>query len=226
MPSNAGTGGRNTGVELAHTPFIAFCDDDMTWDAGSFEQAVRLMNEYPHTALLQARILVGARERLDPVCAEMAESPLEALLPSPGKAILGFLAGSVVIRREAFLEVGGFEERMFIGGEEALLAIDLESAGWALSYVEELVVRHAVSEVRDPAGRSWIMKRNALWTAMLRRPGRSVLRELWLLAGGWTSRSSRTALLEATKGLPWALRRRRAAPQFVEERLEVLKDFS
>jgi hypothetical protein len=36
----------------------------------------------------------------------------------PGVPVLGFLAGASLIRRSAFLDVGGFEPRLFIGGEE------------------------------------------------------------------------------------------------------------
>ena len=44
-------------------------------------------------------------------------------------AVLGFLACTCVIRRAAFLGVGGFSELLFFIGEERLLAYDLAAAG-------------------------------------------------------------------------------------------------
>src|SRR5271165_5075939 len=82
----------------------------------------------------------------------------------PGYPLLGFLAGASVIRRSAFLEVGGFESRFFIGGEEELLALDLATRGWSLRYVPELVVHHHPSPNRDAASRRWHLLRNALWS--------------------------------------------------------------
>jgi N-acetylglucosaminyl-diphospho-decaprenol L-rhamnosyltransferase len=54
-----------------------------------------------------ARILVGPEERTDPVTALMADSPLPRAEDAPGPSVLGFLACSAVLRREAFLQVGG-----------------------------------------------------------------------------------------------------------------------
>ena len=68
--------------------------------------------------------------------------PLPARGPLPGKPLLGFLAGALVVRRTAFLEAGGFDPRFFIGGEEQLLAIELAVRGWTLCYVPQLVVHH------------------------------------------------------------------------------------
>jgi GT2 family glycosyltransferase len=55
---------------------------------------------------------------------------------------LGFLAGASVVRRSAFLAVSGFEPRFFFGGEEAMVVAELAAAGWALAYVNEVVIYH------------------------------------------------------------------------------------
>ncbi len=65
----------------------------------------------------------------------MEHSPLPVEPDLPGPPVLGFLACAAIVRRKAYLEVGGFDPRMMIGGEEELLAADLASAGWGLAYV-------------------------------------------------------------------------------------------
>ncbi len=63
--------------------------------------------------------------------------------------VLGFLAGASAIRRDAFLEAGGFASRVIIGGEEAWLAAELAAREWWLCYMEDLVVYHYPSSQRD-----------------------------------------------------------------------------
>ena len=71
----------------------------------------------------------------------------------PGPALGSFLAGASVLRRDAFLDAGGFHSRLWLGGEEELLAVDLATAGWELCYVEDLTVHHQASTLRDPSKR-------------------------------------------------------------------------
>ena len=224
LPDNIGAAARNVGVQAVDTPYVAFCDDDTWWASGSLEVAVALLDLYPHVAVLCARVLVGKAEAEDPTCALMAASPLpcDGL---PGPALLGFLAGASVIRRSAFLDAGGYEPRLFIGGEEDLLALDLVAHGWHLAYVPELVVHHHPSSQRDSAGRKKFLVRNALWICWMRLP--------WPIAVKKTFRILRmasrdglfaVALLDALRALPWVLQRRRALPPEVVHLHRLLHD--
>jgi hypothetical protein len=65
--------------------------------------------------VLAARVLVGPDRRRDPVCDEMAHSPLGRAADLPGPSVLGFIACGAVVRRSAFLEVGGFHARLGVG---------------------------------------------------------------------------------------------------------------
>ena len=171
MTDNLGAAARNAGVAALDVPYVALCDDDTWWEPGSLTRAADLLDAYPRLALLTGRVLVGRENRLDPTCRVMAGSPITVAGPLPGPALVGFLAGASMVRRSAFLDVGGFEPRFFIGGEEELLTLDLLSAGWELSYVDEVVVHHHPSEVsRDTARRRMTVTRNHLWVAWMRYP--------------------------------------------------------
>lgn len=224
LRANPGAAGRNAGVAALNCPYVAFCDDDTWWEPGSLSRAADLFDQYPRLALLAARVLVGAENRLDPTCRVMATSPLQASVPLPGPAVLGFLAGASMVRREAFLKAGGFERRFFIGGEEELLALDLLSAGWELAYVDAVVVHHHASQTgRDVAGRKRVMERNRLWVRWLRYPLRWALRDT--ARAVWAARNdgtARAALREAIRELPWALAHRRTVPTEVQRRLRQL----
>jgi len=121
----------------------------------------------------------------------------------------------VVVRREAFLACGGFNPKLFVYGEEALLAMDLAAAGHELSYVPELVVRHLPQPAgRDAGARRRRETRNRILTAVLRRPPAVVARTV---AGAL--RESPGGAADALRDLPWALRHRRPLPAAVESGL-------
>lgn len=221
---NLGAAARNLGIDRARAPYIALCDDDTWWEPGSLRRAADLFDAEPRLAVATAKVFVGPEQREDAICDVLARSPLPRTPEMPGVPILGFLAGASVVRRSAFLNVGGFEPRFFIGGEEELLAADLAAEGSWLCYVPELVVYHHPSERRDPHGRRWTMVRNALWFAWLRRPWPGALRTtLRLLREAPSGRVALRGLTEALYGLSWVLKERRVLPADVERGLRLLE---
>ncbi|QYJ16703.1 N-acetylglucosaminyl-diphospho-decaprenol L-rhamnosyltransferase [Rubrobacter xylanophilus DSM 9941] len=223
LSENLAAAGRTVGVRLCSTPYVAFADDDSWWEPGSLRRAADLLDAHPRTGLLAGRVLLGPAGREDPVCRLMAGSPLPAGEGLPGPAVLGFVACAAVVRREAYLEVGGFERRLF-WGEEELLAADMAAAGWGLCYVPELVVRHHPSPVRDVRANRRRAVRNALLTSWLRRPAPVALRRsLQALRSSLRDPDARAGLAAALAGLPWALRGRRPLPPPVEAGFRLLE---
>jgi GT2 family glycosyltransferase len=220
---NRGGAARTVGARLVDTPYVAFSDDDSWWAPGALSRAVDLLERHPRLAVLAAKVLVGPEERLDPVCDEMAHSPLPSAPDLPGPPVLGFIACGAVVRRAAFLEVGGFDVRLGVGGEEELLSIDLAARGWGLAYVAEVVAHHHPSPSRDPSGRRRVQVRNALWSAWLRRPlDGAARRTAHLAALALHQPGTSTGLLLAMLGLPWVLRERRPVPRELEAALRTL----
>lgn len=170
LPDNLGAAGRNVGAARLDTPYIAFADDDSWWAPGALSAAADLFDAHPRLGLLNGRVLVEAEERLDPVCAEMAASPLPAAPDLPGPSLLGFIACGAVVRRDAFLAAGGFATELGVGGEEELLALDLAAAGWGLCYVDAVVAHHHPSPSRNPAGRRRRLAHNRVWIGWCRLP--------------------------------------------------------
>lgn len=222
---NLGAAGRTLGVRHVDAPYIAFCDDDTWWDAGSVSRAADLFDAHPRLAVTTARIIVEPGGQEDSICGEMANSPLPADSELPGHPLMSFLAGASVVRRSAYLQVGGFEPRLFLGGEEELLAVDLAAQGWAMRYVPELVVHHHPSIGRDAHRRRADGIRNTLWFAWLRRPVPSAVRRTLRMARSvprdWVSARGFSGALA---GLPWVLRERKPVPPEVEHRLRLMDE--
>jgi GT2 family glycosyltransferase len=222
---NRGGAARTVGARLVDSPYVAFSDDDSWWAPGALRRAVDVLNRHPRLAVLAARVLVGPDQRLDPVCDQMAHSPLPSADDLPGPSVLGFIACGAVVRRTAFLEVGGFDVRLGVGGEEELLSVDLATRGWGLAYVEEVVAYHHPSPSRDPSGRRRVQVRNALWSAWLRRPlGGAARRTAHLAALAMHQPGAWSGVLLAMLGLPWVLRERRPVHRELEAALRTLAD--
>ncbi len=224
LDHNIGAAARNEGARQVQARYIAFCDDDTWWAPGALERAADLLDAYPSLAAVTGRVLVGPYNREDPTSAKMADSPLPNLLGFPGKEILGLMAGACMIRRTAFLAVGGYQPRLFLGGEEWLVTVDLAAEGWHLAYVPDVVIHHHPSSLRDALARRRLLLRNSLWCTWLRRPASTALRmSLRQLGGVLREPALLPALIGAVAGLPWVLRYRKVVPPNVEVALRKIE---
>jgi hypothetical protein len=152
-----------------------------------------------------------------------------------GPTVATYIAGACVFRTAVFRAVGGYERRFGIGGEEALVALDVLNAGHAIAYCNELTVRRAASAsasvsatngAADNPGRRLsdqrhmpgdtcpdeaalqrrVLARNAAWVAWMRLPWRDVGRSM---CGALVTFAHEHTLWRDGKamigGLPWAL---------------------
>lgn len=219
---NLGAAARNIGVAYAHTPYIAFSDDDTQWEPDALERAVSVLDRAPDVGVLSACIHVGPTRRLDPSCQTMAQSPL-ARDSLPGPQLLGFMAGACVMRTRAFYEVGGYWPPLFIGGEESLMALDMVEHGWRIVYAADVVTRHFPSSIRDSSLRERLLIRNAIWVAWMRRPIRAAWRETLLRVRQAHARHILWPILcQALLGMPRALGRRKVISPAVEKMQSLL----
>lgn len=222
---NLGALGRNLAVRDIDTPHVAFCDDDTRWRPGALTRAADLLDAHPGLASVTGRILVAPTMVEDPITPELRDSPVPGPAWLPGPALLGVLAGASMFRVAAFRDVGGFSPRLWLGGEEELLALDLAAQGWWMCWAPDVVVEHVPSVSRDPRRRRQLGIRNTLWTAWLRRPLPSALRRTGtLLHSVPRDRASVVAVGEALAGLAWVVRERRVIPPEVERGLRLLEE--
>jgi len=223
LPENVGAVARSIGVKYARTPFVAFTDDDSWWAPGDLARAVAVMQASPRLGLLAARILVGPENRLDPVCTEMAGSPLGTEPDLPGPSLLGFVACAALVRVEAFTAVGGFDQVVRFPGEEERVALDLAAAGWGLAYVDEVTVHHHPSPRRDAdAVRQTGIWRSRVLTALMRYPLPALAGQL--LRAVRAGRPGVRGLAGAVPRVPAALRARRVLPTTVMSGVRELQE--
>jgi GT2 family glycosyltransferase len=223
-PQNLGAAGRNLGVARVKTEYVAFCDDDTWWGAGSLTRAIDILDRYPRVAVLNARVIVGEEGATDETCERMRTSPLdrEGL---PGPALIGYMAGASVFRTHVFRQIGGYEARLFIGAEEALVSLDVLARGHEMVYIDDLVLQHHPSPLRDSRQRRRLLARNAAWVAWLRLPISEALiatiEALRVMRAEGTFAQDLPAFL---RGIAWALSRREVVPRRVLRMRRIVKD--
>ncbi|MEU2030687.1 glycosyltransferase family 2 protein [Nocardia amamiensis] len=224
-PENLGAVARNIAVERVATPYVAFCDDDTRWQPGALTRAADLLDRYPGLGSVTGRCLVAPDLREDPITPELRYSPVPGPDWLPGPALLGVMAALSAFRVSAFRQVGGFSRRLWFGGEEELLALDLAAHGWWMCWVEDMLIHHEPSPTRDPTHRRRLGIRNTLWTLWLRRPARSAARRTAaVLRSAPADRTTAAAVVETLRGLPWVLRERKVLPPCVESGLVLLEE--
>jgi hypothetical protein len=141
--------------------------------------------------------------------------------------VLGFVACGAVVRRSAYLQVDGFHPRYGVGGEEALLALDLAERGWACAYADDVVAHHHPSPVRDASARRVREVRNDMWTLWLRRPLRGLVPgTARVLARLPVDRDARAGMRAALAGAHWVLGERRPVEAATERALRRLRPVS
>jgi GT2 family glycosyltransferase len=213
-PRNLGAAGRNLGVARVKTPYVAFCDDDTWWSPGALSRAADVLDAAPRAGVLNARVVVGEHGAVDDTCERMRESPLprDGL---PGPSLIGFMAGACVFRTDVFRQIGGYEPKLFIGGEETLVSLDVLSAGHAIVYMDDIVLHHHPSPLRDSAQRRRLLARNAAWVAWLRLPLAEAMRATFDALRPLGLQDCMALLA----GIAWALGRRR----LIDERVITMR---
>jgi N-acetylglucosaminyl-diphospho-decaprenol L-rhamnosyltransferase len=220
---NRGSAARTAAVALASTEFVAFSDDDSWWQAGALARGVAALRADDRLGLVAGRVLVGPEQRLDPASSEMRESPLALDPPLQGPRVLGFVACAAICRRDAYLATGGFHPRYGVGGEEALLALELAHRGLACAYLDDVVAYHHPARISSDheshRQRRRSVARNDLWTAWLRLPvGQALLRTAEIVRGPEGLHGLRRALA----GTVWVARERRPISALLARELRSL----
>lgn len=220
LDENTGAVARNVGTRAATSRYVAFADDDSWWAPGSLALAADVMDAHPSIGLVAARVLVGEDATPDPFCDALARSPLPRTTSDPGTTVLGFMACAAVVRRDALLDVGGFDPLVQIYGEEERVALDLADAGHRLCYLDDVVARHVPAPAKDTRGRRRRLARNDVLTAVMRLPARTVARRIVRHSrAGW---AEVLGVVDALTRLPQALALRRPVCPEVEVQSRIL----
>lgn len=217
---------RNIGLLATQGDIIAFLDDDAVPSRRWLEQLARLFENPDLDATggvvyfgYPTDVLPGVQYRIGTISAlleqvDVRDSWLEDLAP-PGESTqwVGRMMGAnMAFRRQALLEVGGFDEFYVFIAEETDLVLRLVRAGKTVHAVKEAAVYHFPASSRNRViftyrGRWWLQTRSGIYYALKNGPGagdswRAVItRCLHLTHGHWLWAGQ----LHREKRIPWRL---------------------
>ena len=134
---------RNRVAREARTPWLLLLDDDaFVVSRGAVEAGIRVLESDPAVAVV-AFAQGDERGRAFPAAAQPAPVDYPCYVP----AYIGF---AHLVRRDAFVRVGGYRERLGTNGEEKELCLRLLDAGLRVVYLPDAVVGHvAAAAERD-----------------------------------------------------------------------------
>jgi GT2 family glycosyltransferase len=179
-PVNLGfCAGNNRLVREAAHDGVAFLNNDTRPEPGWLAALVAaLASAAPDVAAVSGQIVDWEGERLDFGRGVMTfdghgfqldfRRPLEeAVIPDEGEELLFACGGNMLIRRDSFLEAGGFDEDYFAYLEDVDLGWRLWLGGERIVFTPDARVRHRSSATSDLLGlhnRGFLFERNAFLT--------------------------------------------------------------
>ncbi len=106
--TNKGCGAaRNRGVKQAKGTYLAFLDADDLWIEGKLENQLRYLENNPETDMIFGNV----DQFVSPELPDENKNKLRDEL----KTMPGYVAGTLLIRKEAFLKAGWFDEKLELG---------------------------------------------------------------------------------------------------------------
>ncbi len=136
----------NIGVRAADSEFALIVNPDCVVDRGAVAALVDAARRYPDAALFAPQIVEpSGRVFYQPrsLLATSLTNPGGKLVLPEGEACAPFFSGACfLIRRDVFLELGGFDDNIFLFYEDDDLCRRIADSGAALIYVPQALVRH------------------------------------------------------------------------------------
>ena len=147
LPPYAGVSrARNEGAALATGDYIAFLDDDDLWELDYLRKAAALLDEQRADCLVTRKDALSDG-RIGPYKNADGQLDLEHLLvKNPGVG-----GQNTIVRRQAFLAIGGYDANLISGSDKALI-IDLLIKGYVVAAapkIQAILRQHGGSRLTD-----------------------------------------------------------------------------
>ena len=133
----------NQALKISNGKYIYFLNPDTEVKEGAFDAIIEFMESNPEVGLAGTRIVNPDGS---------SQSSIERRYPgqrySRGELsglngdIAWVLGASMIVRRSVIRDIGGFDQRFFIYGEDLDLCLSVRRAGWTIGYISNAVAVH------------------------------------------------------------------------------------
>jgi N-acetylglucosaminyl-diphospho-decaprenol L-rhamnosyltransferase len=134
----------NQGALASSEEYVLFLNPDARLEPGSLNQLIQALDDNPQAVAANPRITTnGQKIQFKHRSALLTKREWHAKRPPTRTAAVPVLHGSaLIVRRQSFCEVGGFDETIFLYHEDDDLSIRLRQAGGLLLWVPEASAHH------------------------------------------------------------------------------------
>jgi len=136
----------NIGIRAAETDYVLICNPDAQLDKGAVDALLMAAQRYPRAGLYAPRIFEpDGREyfKTESYLTPGAVLSSRTVVAPEGDVCTPMILGAcLMMRRDLFLELGGFDENIFLFYEDDDLCRRLSDRGRALIYVHAATARH------------------------------------------------------------------------------------
>jgi len=166
LPTNVGIpGGRHAGVAHVQGDLLLFCDDDAALaDERTLTRLIAMFDRDPGLGIVQPR-------PVDPASGQTPRRFVPRLRvgdPARSSYLNALWEGVLLVRRQAYVDSGGWAAEYFYAHEGVELAWRTWDAGWSVRYAGDVVVwhdaviptRHAEFHRLQARNRVWLARRN------------------------------------------------------------------
>ncbi len=175
----------NLGVSGATGDVVVVANPDVQWEPGALDELVAALDRWPRAGCVGPAIrtpegqLYPSARAFPSLGRGVGHALLGPFWPgnpwtrsyraevgSPHEGTTGWLSGSLmVLRREAFEQVGGFDPKFFMYCEDMDLCRRLAEAGWQNVYVPSAVITHVGGHATQGRSRAMLREHHkALFT--------------------------------------------------------------
>jgi N-acetylglucosaminyl-diphospho-decaprenol L-rhamnosyltransferase len=136
----------NLGAAAASGEFVLFLNPDVRLERGAITALVAAARRYPGAAAFAPQLVnpdgtVFYRD-YSLLCSAPRNKSTPKRPPVGDCSVEMLIGAALMCRRQAFIAIGGFDERIFLYYEDDDICRRLRQAGWSLVHVHDAVVRH------------------------------------------------------------------------------------
>ena len=180
------SGGNIAGYELASGDYIVLLNNDTKPLPDWLERLVRCADDHPEVGIVASLMTDWEGETIDTAgdgCSVTGRGfknymNYPASTPLSSGYVFSACAGAALYKRALLTEVGFFDARFFMNGEDTDLAFRAQLAGWKVFFCAESVVRHRISGSQGVYSDKavYYSSRNHLWLYLKCMPATLMLK--------------------------------------------------